>query len=42
MARRSNMRYKKSRKLFNKTAGLNRMHPRNKLKNHMMRGGIRL
>ena len=42
MAKRRNIRLGKSRRLFKKTAGLNKIHPRNKLRNNVMRGGIRL
>lgn len=40
MARRSRMSRKSSRRAFKR--GANRMHPRNKVQNYMMRGGIRL
>lgn len=39
MKKRSKMPRKKSKKLFNRTAGSNRVHPKNSI--HVMRGGIR-
>lgn len=42
MAKRSNMKYSKSKKKFSRSAGLNGMHPRNGWNSYNMRGGIRL
>lgn len=42
MSKRKNMSFRKSKKLFRKTAGLNGMHPRNGWTGYNMRGGIRL
>lgn len=40
--KRRNISYGKSKKLFRKTAGLNRTHPKNAWSSYNMRGGIRL
>lgn len=40
--KRKNMTYKGSKKLFRKTAGLNKIHPKNAWSSYNMRGGIRL
>lgn len=42
MPKRKNMTYNGSKKLFRKTAGLNRIHPKNSWAGYNMRGGIRL
>lgn len=42
MAKRSNMTYNGSKKLFKRNAGVNRIHPRNNWSSYAMRGGIRL
>ena len=40
--KRRNLKFKKSKKIFRKTAGLNGMHPKNAMSSVTMRGGIRL
>lgn len=42
MAKRRNLKLGKSKRIFRKTAGVDRMHPKNRLSNVVMRGGIRL
>lgn len=42
MSNRKNLRYRRSRKMFSRSAGLNGMHRKNRLSKYVFRGGVRL